>query len=98
VAREYARNDTRFRRIGPDGTRYTAVTECKAIIHSETRTVTLTKGVWSGSFPIADIPHWLAFYRRQQQLLPSHASSYKHEVKALEELVEQVSGAVSANA
>lgn len=72
--------------------------KCRAMIDSEKRTVTLTKGVWSGSFPIADIPHWLAFYRRQQQLFPSHASSYGHEVKALEELLEQVSGAVSANA
>jgi hypothetical protein len=72
--------------------------ECKATIDSEKGTITLTKGVWSGSFPIADIPHWLAFYRRQQQLFPSHASSYGHEVKALEALLEEVSGAASTNA
>ncbi|MGN6303585.1 MAG: hypothetical protein ACTHNH_02130 [Mesorhizobium sp.] len=72
--------------------------ECKATTDSETGTVTLTKGVWSGSFPIADIPHWLAFYRRQQHLFPSHASSYEHEVKALEMLAAQFSGVVSPEA
>jgi hypothetical protein len=49
-------------------------------------TFTLTKGPWSGTFPIEDLPKWLAFYRRQQELFPAHAANYANDVRALEGL------------
>jgi hypothetical protein len=35
-----------------------------ATYDSEAGTFTLTKGTWSGTFPIDDLPKCLAFYRR----------------------------------
>jgi hypothetical protein len=57
-----------------------------ATIDSEAGTFTLKKGVWSGTFPLADLPKWLAFYRDQQQRFPAHAETYADDVKALERL------------
>ena len=56
----------------------------KAIYDSAAGTFTLTKDVWSGTFPIADLPKWLTFFRRQRELFPSHAGSYNDDLNALE--------------
>jgi hypothetical protein len=61
-----------------------------ATYDSGTGTFTLTKGVWSGTFPIADLPKWLAFYRDQRERFPAHATSYDDDIRALEELVQQL--------
>lgn len=60
-----------------------------ATYDSEVGTFTLSKGPWSGTFPISDLPKWLAFYRRQRELFPAHAASYDDDVMALEELLKQ---------
>lgn len=62
----------------------------KATYDSEARTFTFGKGVWSGTFPVADLPNWLAFYRRQRELFPGHAASYDDDVEALEAVRELV--------
>jgi len=69
--------------------------EPTATVDSTSGTFTLTKGVWTGSFPVADLPKWLAFYRRQRDLFPTHASSYDGDVKALETLAAQLSDEIS---
>jgi hypothetical protein len=56
----------------------------KATYDSTTFTFTLSKGVWSGTFPVPDLPKWLTFYRRQRELFPNRAASYDDDVKALE--------------
>lgn len=61
-----------------------------ATYDSEAGTFTLTKGTWSGTFPIDDLPKCLAFYRRQQELFPDHAASYGDDVGALEVLTAQI--------
>jgi hypothetical protein len=53
-------------------------------------TFTLSKGPWSGTFPISDLPKWLDFYRQQQERDPDHAASYAEDVKALEALGAQL--------
>jgi hypothetical protein len=53
-------------------------------------TFTLSKDKWQGTFPIADLPKWLAFYRQQQERYPAHSASYASDVEALEALVAQL--------
>jgi hypothetical protein len=64
----------------------------KATYDSTARTFTFTKGVWSGTFPVADLSKWLAFYRRQRELFPDHAGSYDDEVDALEAVRKLIIG------
>lgn len=61
------------------------------IIDSASRTYTHTKGAWSGTFPITDMPRWLTFYRKQQELYPPHAETYEPDVKALAEALRGLS-------
>jgi hypothetical protein len=56
----------------------------KATYDSTDGTFTLARGVWSGKFPITELPKWLSFYQRQKELFPNHAGSYDDDVKALE--------------
>jgi len=61
-----------------------------ATYDSAAGTFTMTKGAWSMTSPISDLPKWLAFYRRQQELFPDHASVYADDVDALEMLARQL--------
>jgi len=61
-----------------------------ATYDSQTGTFTLSKGPWSGRFPISDLPKWLDFYRRQRERYPNHAASYTSDVEALEALTRQM--------
>lgn len=61
-----------------------------ATYDSAASTFTLTKGIWSGTFPIDDLPGWLAFYRDQRGRFPAHAANYDEDVRALEELAAQL--------
>jgi hypothetical protein len=70
-----------------------------ATYDSAAGTFTLEKGIWRGTFPIADLPKWLTFYRQQQERYPTHAESYASDVKALEGLtvdLRATTGLVSA--
>ena len=58
-----------------------------ATYDSGTGTFTIVKDKWRGTFPIADLPKWLDFYRHQRERYPAHATSYDSDVKALEALV-----------
>ncbi|WP_454589190.1 hypothetical protein [Mesorhizobium sp. ArgA1] len=57
-----------------------------ATYDSAAGTFTLVKDQWRGTFPIADLPGWIAFYRQQQHKYPDHAASYASDVEALEAL------------
>ncbi|BCM21103.1 hypothetical protein [Mesorhizobium sp. J8] len=61
-----------------------------AIYDSAAGTFTLEKGVWRGTFPIADLPKWLNFYRQQAGRYPAQAANYAHDVNALEELGREI--------
>lgn len=58
-----------------------------ATIDSDGNTVTMTKGSWSITFPLDELPNWIAFYRRQQVMFAPHARSYDTDVLALEALL-----------
>lgn len=73
---------------------YTATMQTTAIIDSANGIITMTRGAWSQTFAIADLPEWLAFYRRQRELFPVHAAHYDDDVAALEELAGRVCGSV----
>ena len=60
-------------------------------IDSASGMVTMTKGVWTGTFPVSDIPKWLSFYKLQQERFPVHAASYADDIKALEEAAMKLS-------
>jgi hypothetical protein len=62
-----------------------------ATYDSATGTFTLVKDQWRGTFPIADLPKWLAFYRQQQERYPAHAASYAGDVEALGKLTAELS-------
>ena len=53
-------------------------------------TFTLEKGIWQGTFPIADLPKWLNFYRGQMERYPAHGPNYAPDVEALEALARQI--------
>jgi len=61
-----------------------------ATYDSAAATFTLEKGIWRGTFPIADLPKWLNFYREQMQRYPVHAASYAPDVEALEALLKEL--------
>ncbi|RAZ72438.1 hypothetical protein [Mesorhizobium atlanticum] len=57
-----------------------------ATYDSATGTFTLEKGIWRGTFPIADLHKWLTFYRQQMERYPAQGQSYAEDVNALETL------------
>lgn len=64
--------------------------QTKVTYDSAAATFTMVKGIWSGTFPIADLSKWLEFYRDQQRRYPAQALSYGEDVKALEALAAQL--------
>jgi len=63
--------------------------QATATIDSTGKNFTMAKGSWSATFPLSDLPKWLAFYRRQQELFPAHAHHYDEDVRALEALAAE---------
>ena len=57
-----------------------------AILDPDRKSFTMTRGVWSSSYPISDLLKWTAFYRRQQELYPEHADQYAESFNALAKL------------
>lgn len=64
--------------------------QTRATYDSKTGTFTLEKGIWRGTFPVADLPKWLKFYRQQMERYPAHAASYSEDVRALEALAAEL--------
>lgn len=62
----------------------------KATYDSDAGTFTLEKGIWRGTFPIADLPKWSDFYRRQIERYPAHAANYAPDMKALQDLALRI--------
>ena len=54
------------------------------------KSFTMRRGVWSSVHPIAHLPKWLAFYRRQQELHPAHAELYAESCNTLERLAAAI--------
>lgn len=52
-------------------------------IDSTSQTFTHARGAWTGTFPISEIPTWLAFYLAQQERYPAHAATYEADVQQL---------------
>lgn len=61
-----------------------------ATFDSATETFTLEKGIWRGTFPIADLSNWVNFYRGQIERYPAHAGNYATDLEALEGLARQI--------
>lgn len=57
-----------------------------ATYDSAAGTFTVVNGVWTNTYPIADLQRWIDFYRNQQDRYPMHAASYDGDVSALEAL------------
>ncbi len=53
-------------------------------------TFTMAKSGWTNTYPISDLPKWLAFYRKQQELFPRYASFYQDSVDGLEKLTAEL--------
>ena len=49
-------------------------------------TLTMSKGGWINTYPISQLPGWLAFYRKQQEMFPRYAAFYEDTAVALETL------------
>lgn len=47
-------------------------------------TFTLTGHSWSNTYPLADLPKWLEFYRRQRETFPRAGRAYDGTIVALE--------------
>lgn len=56
-----------------------------AILDPEGTTFTVARGAWTNTYPLADLPKWIAFYRRQAELVPDQ-KCYADDVRALERL------------
>lgn len=66
-----------------------------ATYDSGTQTFTLRGTGWHDTYPIADPPKWLAFYRKMHEDFPKSNGVYLEWVKALEGLTEERAGAAS---
>ncbi|UXU73722.1 MULTISPECIES: hypothetical protein [unclassified Paracoccus (in: a-proteobacteria)] len=53
-------------------------------------TFTLTGKVWSATYPLEELPRWLAFYRSRRQRCPRAGSSYDATLAALEALAQEL--------
>ncbi len=62
----------------------------KVTFDSAAGTFTMAKGAWTNTYPIADLPKWLEFYRTQQVMFPRHAWAYEDSVDALEKLMAEL--------
>ncbi|MCW5706915.1 hypothetical protein [Shinella sp.] len=60
------------------------------ILDADGRSFKMTRGAWSSDYPLSDLPKWLAFYRRQQELFPAHAGQYADDVAALDRLAASI--------
>lgn len=56
----------------------------------ETQTFTLRGTGWFDTYPIADLPKWLAFYRKMDEDFPKSKGVYLEWVAALEALQKQI--------
>lgn len=55
------------------------------ITHTDA-TFTMTSKHWSGTYPLDELPKWLAFYRRQRADFPKSGRVYDAAVTGLEAL------------
>lgn len=55
-------------------------------------TFTMSGHAWSNTYPIKDLPRWIAFYRHQRDQFPKSGSSYDATIAALETLSAEISG------
>jgi hypothetical protein len=60
-----------------------------AILDEAGATFTIRRGSWESTFPLSDLPKWIAFYQRQMVLFPDQQTVYAESVKALEQLQEK---------
>lgn len=56
----------------------------------DTQTYTHAGGGWSDTYPVADLPRWLDFYRRQRRDFPRASTSYDADIEALEALARDL--------
>ncbi|MFB9222085.1 hypothetical protein [Paracoccus cavernae] len=57
--------------------------------HDQT-TFTLAGKAWSGTYPLHELPKWLAFYRHQKERFPKSGSAYDSAITVLEELAAKL--------
>lgn len=67
-------------------------------IDSTAGTFTHQKAAWSGTFPLSDLPKWLAFYRQMQERYPVHARTYEPDVRALADAQRQLNAVMASSA
>ena len=53
------------------------------------QTFTLSGVQWSGTYPLEELPKWLAFYRRMRDAHPNGAPYYDKAVQALEGIMDK---------
>ena len=55
------------------------------------RTFTITRGRWSGTYPVEALPQWLRFYRGlRDRDRGAYATTYAPMVRALEDLARRM--------
>ncbi|KGJ11598.1 hypothetical protein EQ718_02365 [Paracoccus versutus] len=59
------------------------------VTHDES-TFTLTGKIWSATYPLEELPKWLAFYRGRKARFPKAGNSYDATIAALEQLERQL--------
>lgn len=55
------------------------------VTHTDT-TFTITGKYWEGTYPLADFPKWLTFYRKMHDDFPKGRDKYAFIVNELEKL------------
>ena len=61
------------------------------VTHDES-TFTLTGTIWSATYPLEELPKWLAFYRSRKARFPKAGNSYDATIAALEQLERHRTG------
>lgn len=61
----------------------------KATLSDDRKSFTLQRGAWSNTYPVEDLPKWLAFYREQPRLFPKAGETYAASITAIEALARE---------
>lgn len=58
--------------------------------HPDTQSFTIADKAWTNSYPIAELPKWLGFYRKMKVDYPKSGDSYDADIAALAKLAVEL--------
>ena len=64
--------------------------DCSAILSADGASFRIRRDAWFNDYPLADLPFWIAFYKRLRDQHPKALHSYDATIAALEDLARRL--------